>query len=414
MEKLIKWMNEKIAPGLTKITDHPFIASINDGFNLALPSILVGVFVMIANVLRDYIPAIPDLSPIQNFSFGFMGLFIVFGIAYKYVERKSGDIAKVEAGFLAMGAYLILSGAVVVADTGMLQIIFERVGAAGIFLSVVAGLLTGAVVVFFTKKNFFGRKGALPPFITTWFNGMASAFIVLIVSWLCTYQFGLDIYSIIEKVFGPLVSAGQSFTGFVMINGIGIFLYAFGISPWALASIMFPIMLTGIAENAELVAQGLAPMNINTMEAGMAFVYLGGMGMTLMLNFFMLRSKSKKLRTLGKTTILPSIMNINEPMVFGIPIAWNPTLMIPFIINGFLIPAIVYLVLNAGLVTIPSQPFWLWFLPVGISTYLVTLDWRSLILLAITLAVSGLVYYPFFKMYEKQVLHKEEEISGKE
>ena len=140
---------------------------------------------------------------------------------------------------------------------------------------------------------------------------------------------------------------------------------------------------------------------------------LGGVGMTLMLNIFMLRSKSKKLRTLGKTTILPSIMNINEPMVFGIPIAWNPTLMIPFIINGFLIPAIVYPVLNAGLVTIPSQPFWLWFLPVGISTYLVTLDWRSLILLAVTLAVSGLVYYPFFKMYEKQVLLKEE-IKGKE
>lgn len=408
MDKFIKWMNEKVAPVLTKVTDHPLIASINDGFNLALPSILVGVFVMIANILRDYVPAMPDLSPIQNLSFGLMGLFVVFGITYKYVERKAGDVAKVEAGFLAIGAYLMLSGAIVVGDTGMFDVAFDRLGAAGIFLAVVSGLLTGAVVVFFTKKNFFGRKGHLPPFITTWFNGMASAFVVLLISWILTYQLGLDIYAIIEIVFGPLVAAGQSFAGFVMINGVGIFLYAFGISPWALASIMFPIMMTGIAENAELVAQGLAPININTMEAGMAFVYLGGMGMTLMLNFFMLRSKSKKLKALGRTTILPSVLNINEPMVFGVPIAWNPTLMIPFIINGFLIPAIVYIVLNAGLVTIPSQPFWLWFLPVGISTYLVTLDWRSLILLAVTLAVSGLVYYPFFKIYEKQILEKEE------
>jgi len=408
MENLITWMNEKVAPSLTKITDHPLIASINDGFSLALPSILVGVFSMIANILRDYISWIPDLSAIQNFSFALMGLFVVFGITYKYVERKLGGVAKVEAGFLAIGAYLLLSGALVNPETAMFEMIFERLGAAGIFAAVVVGWFTGAVVVFFTEKNLFGRKGNLPPFITTWFNAIASGFVVLIVSWLSAYQFGIDVYALIETFFGPLVAAGQSFTGFVMINGVGIFLYAFGISPWALASIMFPIMMTGIAENADLVAQGLAATNINTMEAGMAFVYLGGMGMTLMLNFFMLRSKSLKLRVLGKTTILPSLLNINEPMVFGIPIAWNPTLMIPFIINGFLIPAIVYVVLNAGLVTIPSQPFWLWFLPVGISTYLVTLDWRSLVLLIVTLAISGLVYYPFFKVYERQMLEKED------
>jgi PTS system cellobiose-specific IIC component len=100
-------------------------------------------------------------------------------------------------------------------------------------------------------------------------------------------------------------------------------------------------------------------------------------------------------------------MNINEPLVFGVPIAFNPLLMIPFIINGFLIPLIVYPVLNSGLVNIPAQPFQVWFAPVGVTSFLVTNDWRSLPFLAILLAITWFVYWPFFKAYEKEEVARE-------
>ena len=380
---------------------------------LAIPSILVGTFAMIATLLKQYLPWVPDLTPIQNFSFGLMGLLAVFGIAYRYVELKNTAGPKVEAGFLAIGAYLMLSRAMFNYDTYNFELSLDRLGAAGIFLSVVVGLFTGVVVAFFASKNIFNRKGVLPPFLVNWFNAMVSGFIVLIVSWVLIYPLNIDVYALISNLFAPLMDLGQSYAGFVLLTGISILLYAFGLSAWTLWSIIGPITLAGIAENANNVAQGLPATNINTQEANMAFIWLGGMGMTLMLNFMMLGSKSRRLKALGRTALLPSILNINEPLVFGIPIAWNPILMIPFIVLGFLVPAIVYPILNAGIVNIPSQVFQVWFAPVGISTFLVTQDWKSLVLLALLLALTWFMYLPFFKAYEKQVISQEEAEEGK-
>jgi PTS system cellobiose-specific IIC component len=407
MKNVMKWFTEKFAPALMKVTDHPLISSISQGFIIAVPLILVGTFAMIATLLKEYIPFIPDLTPVQNFSFGLMGLFVVFAIAYTYTERKNPNGPKIEAGFVAIGGYLMLSKGIFNADTWNFEIVLDRLGAAGVFLSVVVGLFTGVVISFFANRNLFNKKGVFPDFIVNWFNTLASGTVILVLSWLVTYPLGFDMYALVENLFSPLVNLGQSYAGFVLIWGISILLYAFGLSAWTLWSIIGPITLAGIAENADLVAKGLAPVNINTQEVGMAFIWLGGMGMTLMLNVMMLRSKSKRLKTLGQTTMLPSIMNINEPLVFGVPIAFNPLLMIPFIINGFLIPLIVYPVLNSGLVNIPAFPFYVWFAPIGFTTFIVTQDWMSIPFLAILLAITWFVYWPFFKAYEKQELQKE-------
>ncbi|WP_227019919.1 PTS transporter subunit EIIC [Sinanaerobacter chloroacetimidivorans] len=185
-------------------------------------------------------------------------------------------------------------------------------------------------------------------------------------------------------------------------------MYSFGISPWAPYPIFFPIWVAGIEANAHNIAAGLQPHNIHTFETLMGWIWLGGMGTTLPLVIMMLFwAKSSHLKAIGKITIAPAIFNINEPVVFGAPIAFNPILMIPMWLNGLLIPAITYIVLNMGMVTIPSQVMQMWYIPVGISTYLVNFDWRGLILLAVNLAVSFLIWYPFFKVYDMQEVGKE-------
>jgi len=310
-----------------------------------------------------------------------------------------------------MGVYFMTVNATY-NEVGLMVLDFSRFSASGIFTSVVLGLFAGIVMAFFEKKQFFSKGGVLPQFVTNWIDVMVSAFIVYIPIFILTSVVHLDIYAAIANLFSPLEVLGQSYAGFVLIVGISIFLYAFGLSAWTLVGIWYPIMLTGIAENSQLVAQGLPAVNINTMEAGMAWVFLGGMGATFMLNIFFLFSKSKRLKSFGKAILVPTIMNINEPMVFGAPIAWNPILMIPFIINGFLLPAIVYPILRSGIITIPAQPNQLWFLPIGVSTYMVSQDWKGLILLVVTLAISGLVYYPFFKVYEKQCVDKEKTLES--
>jgi cellobiose PTS system EIIC component len=134
------------------------------------------------------------------------------------------------------------------------------------------------------------------------------------------------------------------------------------------------------------------------------------MGTTLPLVLMMLfMAKSSQLKAIGKVTIVPSIFNINEPVVFGAPIVFNPILMVPMWLNGLIIPAITYIVLNLGMVTIPARLFQLWYIPPGISSILINSDFRGLILLVVVVVVSWLIWFPFFKVYDLQQFKKEQE-----
>ena len=141
----------------------------------------------------------------------------------------------------------------------------------------------------------------------------------------------------------------------------------------------------------------------------MGWCCIGGLGCTLPLNIMMLRSKSKKISAIGKAAFVPSIFNINEPVMYGLPVVWNPLIMIPFMIVAVVIPTITYAVLSFGLVTIPSTPMMMNYIPQPISAFIVNNDWRSIVLLLVTFVVSYLIYLPFFKAYEKQETDREAE-----
>ncbi|MBQ1911797.1 MAG: PTS sugar transporter subunit IIC, partial [Erysipelotrichaceae bacterium] len=116
--------------------------------------------------------------------------------------------------------------------------------------------------------------------------------------------------------------------------------------------------------------------------------------------------KSEKLKGLGRTCILPGIFNINEPIVFG-SVVFNPLLMIPFWICPIVVSIITYVVMKAGMVTIPSTSFLLWYMPIPIQTYLTNYDFRGVILVLILLAITAVIYYPFVVAYDKQCLEEE-------
>jgi PTS system cellobiose-specific IIC component len=129
----------------------------------------------------------------------------------------------------------------------------------------------------------------------------------------------------------------------------------------------------------------------------------------LTLGILLLFAKSARLKSIGRATFAPSLFNINEPLVFGAPIAFNPILMIPFWINGTLMPVIAYLVLKAGWVAIPYKAFQLWYIPYPISTFMVNGDWKGVVLIFIMMIISLLIWYPFFKVYDNQELKYEQE-----
>jgi PTS system cellobiose-specific IIC component len=405
MNKLINFINDKLEPVLSKFLKNVWISSISDALMLIMPMILVGSVVTILGVVGTYVPGLPNFQPISDFSFGLMGLFASFLVPYYILEKQELDNSKVIGGLLSVAFYLLLSKPTFTPE-GFISLEFARLGAGGMFVSILGGEFTGIVMTFFMKKGIFAKNDNIPAFVTAWFDLLLPVSVVLLAGWLITYVFGFDTFTIITNLLAPLFQSSQTLFGFVLMQFLMVFFYAFGITTSWISPILYPIVFAAIAENSAAVSAGLAATNINTFEVIIAFLAIGGTGATLMLNVFMLFSKTKSVKALGKTLIVPSIMNINEPIVFA-SVAFNPILMIPLWINGLVVPIITYIVLSLGWVAIPAESFMLWFLPIGVSTFLSNYDIRGLVLLAVLIAVTALIWYPFFKVYEKQMLNKE-------
>ena len=407
MKKFMDWMTDVFAPKMNKIARNPWIAAVQESILAAMPVILIGSFATVFNILRDFIPQIPDISMISNFSFGLLSLFLAYLIPATIMEKKKHRKTAKQAGMAGLAFFLMIVYPTF-DDAGNINIVFSNLGTGGMIASLMAGLFVGAVMNQFAKHSFFGEDSSLPDFITVWFDTLIPITLILIIGWIFTFVLEISIFNVIYEIFKPFISIGQSFWGFVILNFIGYtFLYTFGISTWVIYPITSAICLQGIGDNMALVAAGHAPTFIHTGETTNLFL-LGGGGTTLALAIMLLfLAKSKKLKVIGKSTIVPSLCNINEPLVFGAPIAFNPILMVPMWIVGFVTPIITYLALSSGLVPIPAEPFNFWYLPSPIVGYMVTKSISGLLLVMVNFAISWVIYYPFFKVYDKQVCDEE-------
>lgn len=404
MNTFINWMNQNFTPKMNKITRNVWVSSIQEAIMATLPLILVGSLITLISILNNYFSKMPNFSPITTFSFGLISIFVALLVPYFIMEKKKKNDRKIISGLTGVSLFLMLL-VPKLTDDGGITFTLERFGGNGMFVALIVGLLVGAFMYLFSKFSFFKGSSSLPDFIIIWFDTIIPITILLLFGWLFTFQLNIDLYDLILKAFEPVTVIAQSFTGFVFISFLGIFLYSFGISAWILYPIIFPIWLEAIQENMDGASQ-----NIHTMETLTAWVWIGGMGSTLPLVLMMLfLAKSSQLKAISKVTIVPSIFNINEPVIFGAPVAFNPILMVPMWLNGLILPAITYIVLNLGLVTIPERLFQLWYMPVGISSILINSDFRGLILVAVVAIVSWLIWFPFFKVYDMQQFKKEQE-----
>ncbi|QYK62198.1 PTS transporter subunit EIIC [Paenibacillus sp. S25] len=407
MIKFMDFMSNSFTPVVNKITKNPWISSIQDAVMTLLPLILVGSLITIVSLFNNIFPNIPDFSLINSFTFGLQGLLVAFLIPYYVMEKKKHHNKKILAGVTSLAVYLMLLSPVI-SDDGQITFIFSRFGATGMFLSLVIGLVVAGVMNFFAKKSLFSKDSMIPEFVIVWFDSLIPITLVMVISWIIAVPLNIDFFDVILKIFDPLSSIVQSYPGFVLSLFIPALLYTFGISGWVMMPVIYPVYLAGLAENAERVAQGLEPTNIALQETAYGFINMGGIGATLALSVMMvIFSSSYRLKAIGRATIVPSMFNINEPLMFGGPIVFNPFLMIPMWISSIVIPSIVYFVMKLGLVTIPSKTFLLWYIPTPIASYLTTQDWRAIILGVGLFVVAFIIYFPFFKAYDIQEKKKE-------
>lgn len=424
MNKLIDWLQTSFSPTVNKIVQNPWILTIKNSVLQTLPLIFLGSIFSLLTIPQNYFKWWPNFWTPYGWTFGIVGLIVAFLIPYNLLTLKNHKRSAINAGIAGVILFLISLNPQFVADQAAMIAAGESTwfrisniggfGAGGMFLAIVAGLISAAVLNKFADFSFFKEDSVIPDFVKDWFNSMLSIGIVTVFGWILTDPkfLNLNLYQLVVNCFMPLQSIVNSPVGLVIAMFLFCFLYSMGISTWVLTPVFTPILLANAEANGALAAAGSATAS-NLAVFTDAFVYsgylwIGGIGCTLSLVLLMAFSaKSNQLKALGRACLVPAIFNINEPCVFGV-IAWNPIMMIPMWLQGIVLPLIAYVFTKViPLGAIPSMLFNMWYCPFPIATFLTGGTAGSIVLMLIIFVISGLIWMPFFKAYDKQLVHSE-------
>jgi len=291
-------------------------------------------------------------------------------------------------------------------------------GTKGLLSAFLAAFVTVAIYKVCVKNNVTIRMpDEVPPNISQVFKDVIP-FTLSVVSLyaldlLARHFVGASVAESIGKFFAPLFSAADGYLGITIIFGAFAFFWFVGIhGPSIVEPAIAAITYANAEVNLNLLQQGMHADKILTSGTQMFIVTMGGTGATLVVPFmFMWLTKSKRNRAIGRASVVPTFFGVNEPILFGAPLVLNPIFFIPFIfapianvwIFKFFIET---LGMNSFTANLP------WTTPAPLGLVLGTnFQVLSFILAALLIVVDVVIYYPFLKVYDEQIL--EEERSGK-
>lgn len=412
MKKFLNWLENSFAPKLQKVTNLTWIVVIKDSLMQILPFILAGSIFCCLAILNDYFPSLPSFWTPFGWTMSKISLMVAFLIPFNYCEKKRFRKQRIIAGISGLILFMIFCEPEIELEgtVGQGQDLY---GAAGMFVAILAGIISGLIFGAFAKFSFFKEDSPIPDFVRQWFDALLPIILTVVLGWVLTSILGFNVASAVQSVFMPLQSFLNTWYGLVLISFLMCLIYSMGISTWVLTPVSEPVKLQLIAANLALVAAGtatyknLAIFTETTMFT--TYLWIGGVGCTLPLVILMARSKSESLKALGKACLVPGIFNINEPVVFG-AIAWNPLLMVPMWIIGIVLPLVTWIFTKViPFAPIPRIQFELWYTPYPISTLISTQgSIRGLIFVILEFLLAAAIWYPFFKAYEAQKVKEEE------
>lgn len=425
MNNFVNFLEAKILPVANKMGQQRHMTAIRKGIIATLPLTIVGSFFTILSNMP--IPAVANfLAPYQaildipfRFTVGILSLYATFGIASALAESYKMDT--LSSGILAVLAFLVATVQPVKVNADVKNVItagryinIANLSASSLFAAIATALISVEIYHFLEKKNItIKMPEGVPPEVSNSFVALFPAAIILILFWVVRDIFNFNIATFISNILMPL-------KGFLVGNSLagGLTTVFFICGFWTLgihgAAIMDPIVRPfwemSIATNMNQFHAGVSATHLSTIFTEQFlqwFVWIGGAGGTLALVVLFMFSKSKYLKDLGKLSILPGLFNINEPIIFGAPIVLNPILGIPFILAPLVTTTISYFATISHLVPMMMVrlPFTI---PAPIAAIMSTnWSWNALILSVVNFIIYIIIYYPFFKVFEKQQLEKE-------
>lgn len=419
-DKLSRWL----MPFASKMANQKHLVAMRDSFIDIMPIIMVNsLFILLNSLVFSNVPSLNFLSDlafmVNNGTMGVMTLFLTFIIGYRLANYyiKQGNIeAKyfnpIHAGILSLALALIMFPLVnpvtpVGAETSVevsgvyLQTLTSS---GGMFVGIIAALLGTELLLKISKNKRFRitMPEGVPPAVADSFNSLIPECLVVIIFATVTFTFvkttGMTVPSVVEKIISaPLQYAMESPLGLFVVQLFTQVLWFFGLHGQNIvSSVTSPSMLTAIQQNIDAFAAGDAIPNIVTNPWIGMYTLLGGTGAILpLLIAIFIGSKRKDYREISKIGLLPSIFNISEPIMFGVPVVMNPFFAIPFICVPLINLAIAYPLTALGVVakSVVIPP---WILPPILTAWVTTAgDIPATLLSAALFALDIFLYLPF-------------------
>ena len=424
MNKLIAFI-EKGKPFFEKLSRNIYLRAIRDGFIAGMPVILFSsIFILIAFVPNSWgfkwsDEVVAFLMKPYSYSMGILALLVAGTTAKSLTDSVNRSMEKTnQINYMSTLLAAIVGLLMLAADPIENGLATSFLGTKGLLSAFLAAFVTVAIYKVCVKNNVTIRMpDEVPPNISQVFKDVIP-FTLSVVSLyaldlLARHFVGASVAESIGKFFAPLFSAADGYLGITIIFGAFAFFWFVGIhGPSIVEPAIAAITYANAEVNLNLLQQGMHADKILTSGTQMFIVTMGGTGATLVVPFmFMWLTKSKRNRAIGRASVVPTFFGVNEPILFGAPLVLNPIFFIPFIfapianvwIFKFFIET---LGMNSFTANLP------WTTPAPLGLVLGTnFQVLSFILAVLLIVVDVVIYYPFLKVYDEQIL--EEERSGK-
>ena len=407
---MIKFIENKLVPILIKIGENKILVAVRNGITLTLPFTISGsLFLILANLpipgWSDFLGPFADkLSAPVAVTFGAIGIISAIGISYNLAKQYKLDAITCSA--ITMVVFLLAQ----LDQEYTLNV--DNLGAAGLFSAIILSIITVHIIKFFISRNIVIKlPEGVPPAVAQSFAGLVPAAVAIVLIWFIRVLLNFDINAFFTWILSPLVMGLGTLPGMLILIFLISILWCCGIhGDNVLSGITSPIFLKYIAENTQAYLNHQPIPHITADGFYIVFMCLGGTGATLGLVISMLRSKSKLYKSVGELSLPSAIFCINEPVIFGFPVVFNPIMMIPFILAPVSVVTVSYWAMKLGLVAKLVGVAIPWTTPPILGGYLATGNKMSgAVLQAFNMVLTFVIYYPFFKLLDKQKQKEEGE-----
>ncbi|ADO77444.1 PTS sugar transporter subunit IIC [Halanaerobium praevalens] len=416
INNLFKLLENKFVPLASKFGSQRHLLAIRDAFISIMPLAIIGSLAILVNnfPISSYQAYMLSLfgskwasfsNYIYSGTFAIMSLLIVFSISYNLAQSYDND--PLLAALISFSSFIIT---IIQADAQSFRIPFRWLDSSGLLVAILVGIL--ATEIYVKMMNLIKArkrkvKGAMTPILNRYFLALIPTTTIFFIFALIRLFFAfLGIENIIAEIYSliqlPLMGLANNLFTALFIVLVGHFFWFLGLHGTnILEPVIQTLYLPALQENIQAASNNLPIPNIFTKPFFDSFVYLGGSGTTLSLVIAIyLFSNSKRKRDLMKLSSTQAIFNINEPILYGLPIVMSPVYLIPFILTPLILTLSSYFAILIGLVpkTIALVP---WGTPPIISGFLVTGSFAGSFLQIFNILIGVLIYFPFLSLAER-------------